>query len=277
MSRKRSGSDISFLYTKQLIVFLVLLLNIAAAFPQSKIQGTVTTTNNKPVSNANVLLMNSKDSSLVKGVVTGLTGVYSFDRIPTGKYFIISTYTGLTQVYSPVFTVTGNKDDVLVGTLNLVATGVQLTDVKVTVRRPLLEQKIDRMVVNVANSITSAGNTALEVLERSPGVMVDHQNNIISMNGKSGVVLMMNGKKTYIPMPAAMQMLAGMSASNIEKIELINTPPANLDAEGNAGYIILYLKATTILVPTDLSLWLQDMVKDSSLLQALTSIIAREK
>ena len=106
----------------------------------------------------------------------------------------------------------------------------------------MLEQKIDRLIINVASSITSAGNTALEVLERSPGVIVDHQNNIISMNGKNGVVLMINGKISHMPISAVVQMLAGMSSDNIEKIELITTPPSNLDAEGNAGYINIVLK-----------------------------------
>lgn len=63
------------------------------------------------------------------------------------------------------------------------------------------------------------------------------------MNGKNGVVLMINGKISRMPLDAVVQMLNGMSAGNIEKIELITTPPANLDAEGNAGYINIVLKA----------------------------------
>src|SRR6185295_2449053 len=109
-------------------------------------------------------------------------------------------------------------------------------------RKPLYQQLIDRTVINVENSITSAGSTALEVLMRSPGIMVDHYNNTISMNGKNGVVLMINGKPSYMPVSAVMQMLSSMPSSNIEKIELITTPPANFDAEGNAGYINIVLK-----------------------------------
>jgi hypothetical protein len=94
----------------------------------------------------------------------------------------------------------------------------------------------------VASSITSAGNTALEVLERSPGAIIDLQNNTITVNGKSGVVIMMNGKISSMPAAAVFQLLNGMSANNIEKIEIIATPAAKLDAEGNAGYINIVLK-----------------------------------
>ncbi|MEP6750771.1 MAG: outer membrane beta-barrel family protein, partial [Bacteroidota bacterium] len=109
-------------------------------------------------------------------------------------------------------------------------------------KKPLLEQKIDRLVINVENSITSAGSTALEILERSPGVIVDHQNNLITMNGKNGVELMINGKMSHLPLAAVVEMLSGMSSGNIEKIELITTPPASFDAAGNAGYINIVLK-----------------------------------
>lgn len=100
-------------------------------------------------------------------------------------------------------------------------------------------------MINVASSITNAGSTALDVLMRSPGIIVDQQNNTISMNGKDGVVVMINGKINRMPISAVVQMLAGMSSSNIEKIELITTPPANYEAEGNAGFINIVMKTNT--------------------------------
>jgi hypothetical protein len=118
----------------------------------------------------------------------------------------------------------------------------ELKTVEIIAKKPLFEQKIDRLVVNVENSVTSAGSTALDVLERSPGVVVNRQDNTISLSGKNGVVVMINGKLNYMTPEAAVQMLGGMSANSIERIELLSTPPANLDAEGNAGYINIVLK-----------------------------------
>ena len=82
----------------------------------------------------------------------------------------------------------------------------------------------------------------MEILERSPGVIVDRQGNNISLVGKNGVEVMINGKRSYLPASAVVQLLDGMSADNIESIELITTPPSNFDAEGNAGFINIVMK-----------------------------------
>jgi hypothetical protein len=227
------------------IFILPFLLVVINSYAQSKIHGIIVDGENKGITNANVLLLQSKDSSITKGMISSKSGTYTFENIPAGKYLVASTFTGHDQVYSSLFEVTGNQDSINLGALQLRETSVQLKEVKVSAKKPLFEQKIDRMIINVAGSITSAGNTALEVLERSPGIVVDHQNNILSMNGKDGVVVMINGKINYMPITAVVQMLAGMAAGNIEKIELITTPPANLDAEGNAGYINIVLKENT--------------------------------
>ena len=103
-----------------------------------------------------------------------------------------------------------------------------LGEVTVAAKKPMYEQQVDRLVVNVQNSITAAGGTALEVLERSPGISVNRQNNSLSMNGKAGILVMMNGKLTRLPIATVVQMLEG-SANDIEKIELITTPrPATM-------------------------------------------------
>ena len=233
---------------KTLVFLFVLIQIVVVAFKkvqaQGHLHGIVTDKKGNPLINANVLLLKPSDSSLVKGTVTSEKGVYAFQNIPFGKYIILSTFTGFENAYSEMLTINGTKT-ISVDVLKLVETSVQLGNVNVQGKKPLFEQKIDRMVVNVASSITAPGNTVLEVLERSPGIVVDHQNNTISMNGKDGVVIMMNGKISRVPISSLVQMLAGMSAGNIEKIELITTPPANYDAEGNAGFINIVFKTDT--------------------------------
>jgi outer membrane cobalamin receptor len=90
--------------------------------------------------------------------------------------------------------------------------------------------------------ITAAGGTVLDVLERSPGVRIDKQNGGISLSGKQGVMVMINGKLSRLPIETLLQMLGGMNVDNVEKIELITSPPAKYDAEGNAGLINIVLK-----------------------------------
>ncbi|HET7115337.1 MAG TPA: carboxypeptidase regulatory-like domain-containing protein, partial [Hanamia sp.] len=225
----------------KLLLLFALLLIYSEAQPQSNISGVMEDSLDRKLDNVNVLLLRAADSGLVKGMLTDANGFFLFKGIPTGNYFIKSSYTGLNPYNSETFFISaGNGKNV--GVIHLYQNNEKLEEVKVAAKKPLFEQKIDRLIINVANSITSAGSTALEILERSPGVIVDHQNNVITMNGKDGVVLMINGKMSHLPVSAVVEMLSGMSSGNIEKIELITTPPANFDAAGNAGYINIVLK-----------------------------------
>lgn len=218
-------------------IFFVLLQTALQA--QVKIYGNIIEVSGKPFGGVNVLLLNSSDSSLIKGTVTNADGNFNFENVVTGQYLMSISYTGFKTGFTK--TVAVNKVDLHLADFKLVKAEKDLETVTVEARKPMFEQKIDRMVVNVKNSITSAGGTALEVLEKSPGVIVNHQSNSIAMSGKEGVKIMINGKLSQMPMDAVVQMLSGMNASNIDRIELITTPPANFDAEGNAGFINIIL------------------------------------
>ena len=222
------------------LMMLVFFLFTVLCFSQSThtVSGIITETNGKGLPFANVLLLQSSDSTLVKGIVTLENGTYTLENISQGNYLIRSSIVGYQDAYSKPFYLNADyKVERLVLT-----EGMALNEVEIVAKKQLYEQKIDRMVINVASSIIATGSSALEVLERSPGVVVDRQNSAISLVGKSGVVVMINGKESYMPASSVVQMLQGMSSDNIETIELITTPPANFDAEGNAGFINIVLK-----------------------------------
>ena len=227
------------------LCLLAALLFSSFAYSQTTVQGKIFDDQNQALSFANVLLLNVSDSTLVKGNVTDENGLYKIENVPSGNYFLSASMIGYRTVDSKSFEIRGNEGNKNLETLTLSEDVAELNEIQVTAKKPLFEQKIDRLVVNVENSITSAGSSALEVLERSPGVIVNRQNNTLSLAGKSGVVVMINDKINYMPIDAVVQMLAGMSADNIVKIELITTPPANFDAEGDAGYINIVLKENT--------------------------------
>ncbi len=199
--------------------------------------GAVTDENNQALPFANVLLLQPNDSSLMKGAVADEAGTYRLSDLPTGQFLLSATSVG----YQPIFQRVDLDSDQTVD-FRLSESTTQLEGVEVIAQRPLYEQRVDRMVVNVENSVTAAGSSALEILERSPGVVVNRQNSVISMAGKQGVLVMINGKVNYMPVEAVLQMLSGTSADNIAQIELITNPPAKYDAEGNAGMINIVLK-----------------------------------
>lgn len=210
-----------------------------SSFSQS-IEGTIKGPDNSALAFANVLLFNATDSTFYKGTTSMEDGTFSLERVEQGNYFLKANSLGFESWQGREFSYEGKN--LKFDPIQLAANAEVLDAVTVIAEKPMFEQKIDRLVVNVANSITAAGGNALEVLERSPGVTVNRQWNTISLNGKQGVVIMINGKISRIPADAVVQMLNGMTAENIEKIELIHTPPANFEAEGNAGIIHVVLK-----------------------------------
>ena len=223
--------------------YIVILFSLHCA-GQATINGNVRETNGLHIANANVLLLKEADSSLVKGATTDQMGNYSFGQLKGGRYRLLISCIAYDSLYLPAFLLSEGEIRQM-DTVSLKAAVGQLEAVTVNAKKPLYEQKPDRMVINVQSSITSAGSSALEILERSPGVDVDRQTSSITMNGKDGVIIMINGKITHMTMAAVIQLLAGMNSGNIEKIELITAPPAGYDAEGNAGFIDIVMKKNT--------------------------------
>ena len=221
-----------------LFILLFFTLNVTG---QSSISGNLADQEGHALAFANVLLLSASDSSLVKGTVVAENGAYSFVAIQPGEYLLQYNMIGYLSAFEGPFSLQANEKKIIADKA-LGEDVAQLEEVQVIARKPLFEQQMDRLVINVESSITLAGGTALDVLERSPGVVVNRQNKTLSMGGKDGVIVMINNKMTRMDITAVVQMLAGMNASNIEKIELITTPPANFDAEGNAGIINIILK-----------------------------------
>jgi len=223
---------------KSCLLITALLCSFLHSMGQVSIQGRISDQQqNLPL--ATVLLL-TQDSILIKGTITNEKGEFVFDQVNNGNYRISSTMVGYTKFISPPITV--GKENIILPDIQLEEITTWLKEAVVQAERPLFEQQPDRLVINVQSSITSSGNTILEVLQKSPGVLVNRQNNSISINGRSGVRVMMNGKLMQLPMDVVVQMLDGMNSSNIESIELITTPPSKYDADGTGGLINIITK-----------------------------------
>jgi outer membrane receptor protein involved in Fe transport len=226
----------SFLHTLGLLCLAI------SVFGQQKIQGRVQSAEGQPLVYANVLLLNVKDSSLVTGAIVNESGFYTLEGFMPGDYLVAARMVGYRTSYSPAFTLTSASGTHQMLPLVAMAEEMQLQQVTVSASKPPFEQQLDKLVVNPSAMITAAGGTLLEVLERSPGVRIDRQNGGISLSGKQGVMVMINGKLSRLPVETLLQMLSSMNVENVEKIELITSPSANYDAEGNAGLINIMLK-----------------------------------
>lgn len=230
--------------TQSLTILMVLFFGFfALAQPAEKamITGKVLDQAGNPLDFANVLLLNPADSSLVKGTISDSTGTYLFEMVETGAYLISATMVGFNAVYHGPVSVGAQTPQIEMPPLQLGA-GVNLQEITVKAQKPFIELQNDKLIVNVEGSSVSAGNSALELLGKAPGVIVDRNNETLSLKGKQGVLVMIDGKQSYLSTQEVIRLLQSMPANNIEKIEIIHNPSAKYDAAGNAGIINIKLK-----------------------------------
>lgn len=186
----------------------------------------------------NVLLLEVSDSTLIKGDLSDENGEYFFNIEAAGTYIIKAEMVGFDAQFSDnIEFVSG---EIKIPDLSL-SEGLTLSEITVSAQKPLIELRADKMIVNVANSSINSGQTALEILAKSPGIAIDNQNNI-SLKGNQGVLVTIDGKNQYLSNEDITRMLATMPASGINSIEIISNPSAKNDAEGNAGIINIVLQ-----------------------------------
>ena len=230
---------------KVVILVAIALFTLSfTSFGQSgkgKVSGVVIDGNTKTIESATITLLKAKDSSVLKMSVADKSGKFNFDGIGEGKYIVSITAVGHNKGFSEAFEISQSNMNVTLKTIELVPVAKSIGGVTVVAKKPLIEQKIDRTIVNVDASITNVGNSALEVLEKSPGITVDKDGNI-SLKGKAGVVIMIDGRPSYLSGPDLANMLRNMNANQLEQIEIMTNPPAKYDAAGNSGVINIKTK-----------------------------------
>jgi iron complex outermembrane recepter protein len=227
---------------KHLLFTLLIFGCTTGAYCQMKITGKVTAGNGKAVPFANVLLLNLKDSSLIKGGIANEAGEFEVDRVKGGQYFLRYCAIGYRTLNSAAVELTGSPQNKDVGAVVMDLDFKDLKDITIQAGKPLYYQETDRMVVNLQSTILSKGHSGYEILEMSPGVYIDRQTGVITLKGKSGVTIMVNGRRIFLQQEQASAFLNSMNADNIERIELIPTPSPKYDAEGSAGIINFILK-----------------------------------
>jgi hypothetical protein len=203
------------------------------------IGGSVIDKNKKPAAGASVSLLHAKDSSVVTVLAADDNAKFSFPQVKEGKYIISIEVIGFKKYYSAVLLVT--NQNIILPTVQLQEASGDLAAVTVSSTKSFTEQKIDRTVVNVDALISNTGSNALEVLEKTPGVIVDENGNI-TFKGKTGVLILIDDKPTYMSAADLAAYLRSLPSSQLDKIELMDNPPAKYDASGNGGVINIKTK-----------------------------------
>lgn len=218
---------------------LLFIASLAALGSKAQVSGTAKDDKGAAVNNATISLLKANDSSTVKFAVTKENGSYSFTAVEAGQYLVKASYVGYQPAYSSSFTVNGAA--VTVPGITLDKLSASMKAVTVTAQKQVVEVKADKMVVNVEGTINAVGSDALDLLRKSPGVLVDKDDNL-SVSGKNGVQVYVDGKPTPLSGSDLANYLKTLNSSQIEAIEIIANPGARYEAAGNAGIINIRLK-----------------------------------
>lgn len=229
------------LYKIPLVLLFAILIGLTSAGQDNKAQinGVVITPENEPSQFSTVVLMN-KDSVFMKGTLSSNDGTFLFEKMESGVYRIMVRNVEFnTFISEPINLETDQNFSLDTIALETKITG--LSEVVIKGEKALIEIKPDKMVYNVSASANASGNNGLELLSKTPGVVVDLDQNIV-LQGKSGVRIYINGRPSRLSGSDLTNMLEGMRSDDIESIDIITNPSSKYEAEGSGGIIDIKLK-----------------------------------
>ncbi|MBF9142291.1 TonB-dependent receptor domain-containing protein [Hymenobacter properus] len=206
--------------------------------------GTAVDAKGAAVSFANAVLLEATNAAIVTGATADADGKFALPAPARGAYMLKLNMLGYAPLQTAAFEVSGPGFSKDFGRLVLQPEAQQLQEVQVRAVRPTISKDADKLVVTVAGSALAGGSTALDVLTRAPGVSVDQDGNL-QLNGKAGVQVLIDGKRTYLTGKELQNLLQSMSADNLRDLEISTSGSAKDDAAGSAGVINLTLKKNT--------------------------------
>lgn len=226
-----------------LFCFLFTLSSLAAK-ELGQISGQVVDEKGQGLPFVNASLLDAATEGLITGSVTDEEGRFLIETSRSGKMQLKISFIGFETFASNSFDLKpGNKIEM--GKITLKEELGNLSEVTVKATRPDIIVEADKTTINIEGTVMAEGNSAMDVIARSPGVYVDENDNI-NLNGRPGVTVMINDRLTYMSANDLANFLRSMPADNIKSIELINNPTARFDAEGAAGVINIRLKKNNL-------------------------------
>ena len=232
-------------YTR-LLLLTILIINSLSIYGQSKgkIEGRVIdAVTRQPIDEASITLLHPPGTKPVDGAVTDTNGRFKLTGIIPGTYSIKIEFVGY-RPYTRNNVVIG-AGALALGGIPLVSAATILQDVTITGTRPLVENRIDKIIYNAANDLTSQNGVALDVLKKVPLVSVDIDGNV-ELEGDANIRFLINGRPSTMFGSSLSDALQAIPASQIKSIEVITSPGAKYDASGTGGIINIILKDSRV-------------------------------
>ena len=218
--------------------FFLLMFSLCAftATAQHQLSGTVKDgADGAPVPYATAALLRP-DSSAITGVVTGDDGRFVLANVAAGDYLLQISFIGYEKAYRKVSVPAQSG----LGEISLSESATRMDEVVITGRRALVEQRLDRMVVNVSGNIITSGLNVQDLLKQLPGLVVDQDGNV-KLNGRPATVYI-DGRPTRLPAEQVAQMLNGMMGDVVDRVELIDNPSSRYEAGMSAAIVNIRMK-----------------------------------
>jgi ferric enterobactin receptor len=213
---------------------------------KGKISGKITDAATKlPVDYATVTIFIEGKTSPINGVITDPQGNFTIGKLVNGDYKLTIDFIGYQKKTIDHVMITDAAPTVLLGNVVLTPAANQLADVTISAKRPVVENKIDKMVYNPQNDLTAQGGVALDILKKVPMVSVDIDGNV-ELQGNANIRFLINGKPSSIFGASLTDALQSIPASQIKSIEVITSPGAKYDASGTGGIINIILKDSNV-------------------------------
>lgn len=207
------------------------------------IRGKVTGIENKET--PLIYLLRASDKQIIKVTPTEDNGDFVFEKLTEAEYILNIKDLLYEGFSSEIIALTASQNDIKVADIQLKVSAKEMQEIKVTATRPFVSRTIDRVIIDPEALPSNAGVSALEVLEKAPGLLVDVNGNI-SMKGKPGVMIFIDDKPSYLSSADLANYLRSLPSGSIQSVELMTNPPAKYDAAGNAGIINIRLKKNTV-------------------------------
>lgn len=199
-----------------------------------KVEGYVYDENHSPMEYANITFLN-EDSTYVTGVVTSKTGFYKVD-LTLGNYTLNVSMLGYKTRNIPLHVERNQRVDDISMELHELSLG----EIEITAQKSkMVTREVDRLIFDAA-SLQVGNNDLSDILKNVPGIIII--NDEIKILGKGQVKVFINNRELKLSGKELLSMLSSYQASDINKVEVITTPPAKYDAEGEAGILNIELK-----------------------------------
>jgi len=217
----------------------ILLISVGCVQGQIITGSVVDRQTSKPLAYCSVALFKSQDSTLISGALTSEHGIFRFDNVPLGSYYLQAQFIGYGKSIVVIPDFAPGENMIEVPLMMMDADPRTLQEVSVTGQRHILENKVDRQVYRANRFFNSQGGTAIDVLRNTPSVTVNSEGNI-TLRGSIGFLVLINGKPVQTD---AATILNQIPANTLEKVEVITSPSARFDPDGKSGIINITTKA----------------------------------